>query len=86
MNKTAKIIIAIEAVIILFFVVFAKIRTAEAEKLKMEVIEKKIIVEEVKKEAIQLAEQAEHNAAQTRLAQNEVERVMETLQKCQSGK
>ncbi|MEQ6119977.1 hypothetical protein [Reichenbachiella sp. MALMAid0571] len=36
MNKTAKIIIAIEAAIILFYVVVAQIKSAECEKYKLE--------------------------------------------------
>ncbi len=86
MNKTAKIIIAIEAAIILFYVVVAQIERAEGDKLKVEAEMNYEMIEKCQKEAQIQAEQAEHYAAQALLAQNEAERAMAELQKCQSGK
>jgi len=86
MNKTAKIIIAIEALIILFYVVVAQIERAEGDKLKLEAVMNYEMKEKYQKEAEIQAEQAQNYAAQALLAQNEAKRVMEALQKCQSGK
>lgn len=85
MNKTAKIIIAIEAVIILFYVVVAQINQAEGEKSRLEAEMNYEMIVNCQKEAEIQAQQAQNYAAQAILAQNEVERAMTELQKCQSG-
>jgi len=93
MNKTAKIIITIEAVLIVFFVIFSRIKASEAEKYAKSSNEYYDKLQENIKTSEKMAEKTIRQAAYAQASENkamaaqkEAMELKTQLEKCQSGK